>query len=116
MMGKTMRELAADVSEEEKAQLAEAVKPGLARSMFSRPIPMSEFLGEAESRRFCRGWQFWPSSNALATIHLSPDDHVTVTCHCPRCEAERAQAAELSPLVLNEPVDFVADARTTHER
>lgn len=42
-----------------------------------------------ETRRLIQGWKFWPSSEALASIHLSPDDHVTVTCHCARCEAER---------------------------
>lgn len=45
-----------------------------------------------ETRRLIQGWKFWPSSDALASIHLNPDDHVTVTCHCPRCEAKRLAA------------------------
>ena len=36
-------------------------------------------------------------SRMLYEAHTDADGHVTVTCHCPRCEAEREREASLPP-------------------
>ena len=48
------------------------------------------FKPSRTTRRLIKGWQFWPSADARADIIEDEDGHVTVICHCPRCEVERS--------------------------
>lgn len=73
----------------EHGGLPDTVKPTLRKE---DPFCEADLEERGQTQQLIRGWKFWPSNHALADIHLSPGGHVTVTCHCPRCEAERAGA------------------------
>ena len=59
------------------------------------------------------------ASEVLAHFHTDPDGHVTVTCHCARCEAEREAAREATreepePMtdgITSGPMDCLRGAR-----
>ncbi len=60
------------------------------------------------TRGLIEGWEFWPSATgALADITVDEHGHVTVTCHCARCEAERERESLLK--IISVPYDAGPD-------